>query len=156
MAIQIAVAQFTPRKGDYPANLERLRDLFAQVDALEPRPQLLCLPESALTGYFLEGGVRDVAMSAGALARDLDEAYRAAVSGPRLLDVALGFYEVWQHKLYNSALYVTLGGSAPEVRHVHRKIFLPTYGMFDEERFVERGREVRAFDTTFGRVAMLV
>jgi NAD+ synthase (glutamine-hydrolysing) len=156
MAIQIAVAQFTPRKGDYAGNLERLRELFAQVDALEPRPQLLCLPESALTGYFLEGGVRDVAMTAGALARDLNDAYRAATGAPRQLDVALGFYELWQHKLYNSALYVTLGGSAAQVRHVHRKMFLPTYGMFDEERFVERGREVRAFDTGFGRVAMLV
>jgi len=156
MAIQIAVAQFTPRKGDYVGNLARLRELFAQVDALQPRPQLLCLPESALTGYFLEGGVRDLAMTAGGLARDLNDAYRAAVSGQSVLDVALGFYEVWQHKLYNSALYVTLGGATAEIRHVHRKIFLPTYGMFDEERFVERGKEVRAFDTSIGRVAMLV
>ncbi|HET9453079.1 MAG TPA: NAD+ synthase [Gemmatimonadaceae bacterium] len=156
MAIQIAVAQFTPRKGDYAGNLKRLREVFAQVDALHPRSQLLCLPESALTGYFLEGGVRDVAMTAGTLARDLNEAYRESVAGARQLDVALGFYEVWQHKLYNSALYVTLGGGEPVVRHVHRKIFLPTYGMFDEERFVERGREIRAFDTGFGRVALLV
>ena len=43
-----------------------------------------------------------------------------------------------------------------EIRHVHRKVFLPTYGLFDEERFVERGREVRAFDTPWGRAAMLV
>ena len=156
MTIQLAVAQFTPRKGDYATNLARLRDLFAQVDALDPRPQLLCLPESALTGYFLEGGVREVAMTAGALAHDLNDTYRSAVPGARMLDVALGFYEVWQHKLYNSALYVTLGGAEPVVRHVHRKIFLPTYGLFDEERFVERGREIRAFDTGFGRVAMLV
>jgi NAD+ synthase (glutamine-hydrolysing) len=156
MATHIAVAQFTPRKGDYAGNLVRLREVFAQVDALARRPQLLCLPESALTGYFLEGGVRDVAVTAGTLARDLNEAYRASVHGARMLDVALGFYEVWQHKLYNSALYATLGGTEAVVRHVHRKIFLPTYGMFDEERFVERGREVRAFDTGFGRVAMLV
>ena len=68
---------------------------------------------------------------------------RASVQSPRLLDVALGFYEEWQNKLYNSALYVTIGGGEPIVRHVHRKMFLPTYGLFDEERFVERGREVR-------------
>lgn len=156
MAIQIAVAQCTPRKGDYAGNLKRLREVFAQVDALDPRPQLLCLPESALTGYFLEGGVRDVAVTAGTLARDLNQAYRGSVRGGRQLDVALGFYEVWQHKLYNSSLYATVGAAEPIVRHVHRKIFLPTYGLFDEERFVERGREIRAFDTGFGRVAMLV
>jgi NAD+ synthase (glutamine-hydrolysing) len=156
MSIELAVAQLSPKKGDYRHNLSRLGALLAQVDALAPRPQVLCLPESALTGYFLEGGVRDVALTAGTLAEDLNELYRASVSGPRMLDVALGFYEEWQNKLYNSAIYVTLGGGEPLVRHVHRKIFLPTYGMFDEERFVERGREVRAFETSWGRAALLV
>jgi NAD+ synthetase len=44
------------------------------------------------------------------------------------------------------------------VRHVHRKVFLPTYGVFDEERFVDRGQEgVRAFDTSWGgRAAILI
>ncbi len=72
------------------------------------------------------------------------------------IDVSVGFYEVWRNKLYNSVMYVSLGEALPLVRHVHRKVFLPTYGLFDEERFVERGREIRAFDTTWGRVAMLV
>ena len=156
MAVQLAVAQFSPKKGDYAGNLSRLGDLFVQADALQPRPQLLTLPESALTGYFLEGGVRDVAITAGALARDLNDLYRARVKSPRMLDVCLGFYEEYQNKMFNSALYVTLGGAEAVVRHVHRKIFLPTYGMFDEERFVERGREVRAFDTPLGRIAVLV
>jgi NAD+ synthase (glutamine-hydrolysing) len=156
MSIQLAVAQLSPKKGDYQANLTRLGDLLAQADALQPRPQVLCLPESALTGYFLEGGVRDVALTAGALARDLNALYRERVTSPRMLDLVLGFYEVFNNRLYNSALYVTLGGSEPEIRHVHRKMFLPTYGMFDEERFVDRGREVRAFDSSWGRVAVLV
>lgn len=156
MSVQLAVAQLGPRKGDYRHNLARLGELFAQTDSLDPRPQILCLPESALTGYFLEGGVREVALTAGQLAQDLHEVYRASVGGPRMLDLVLGFYEVWQSKLYNSALYATLGGGEPIVRHVHRKMFLPTYGMFDEERFVERGRELRAFDTSWGRAAMLV
>jgi NAD+ synthetase len=115
------------------------------------------LAESALTGYFLEGGVRDNAVTAGTLAADLDDVYRSAVTSPAPLDVTLGFYEIWNNKLYNSAIYVTLGGDAgPKIAHVHRKVFLPTYGLFDEERFVERGREVRAFDTSWGRAAMLV
>jgi NAD+ synthetase len=72
--------------------------------------------------------------------------------------VCIGFYEVWNNAFYNSALYVTLGGGSdePVIRHVHRKLFLPTYGMFDEERFVDRGFEVRAFDTSWGRAAMLI
>jgi predicted amidohydrolase len=154
--VHLAIAQFKPRKGDRAGNLTRLRAVFAQVDRLEPRPTVLCLAESALTGYFLEGAVRDNAVTAGTFAAELDAAYRAAVPDPRPLDVTCGFYEVWNNKLYNSAMYVTLGVGEPRIAHVHRKVFLPTYGLFDEERFVERGRDVRAFDTPWGRAAMLV
>src|SRR6478735_5555075 len=154
--VHVALAQFKPRKADFRANLERLGVLFAELGEVEPYPTVLALPETALTGYFLEGGVREEAMTAGTLARELDAAYRSAVRSPRSLDVTLGFYEVWNNKLYNSAMYVTLGDGEPRIRHVHRKVFLPTYGLFDEERFVERGRDVRAFETSWGRAAMLV
>jgi NAD+ synthase (glutamine-hydrolysing) len=157
-SIHLVVVQFKPRKGDYTANIERLAGIFSQIDALDPRPNVAVFAETALTGYFVEGGVRDVAMTAGALARDLQAQYARAVTTPRPLDVCIGFYEVWNNAFYNSALYVTLGGGTdePVIRHVHRKLFLPTYGMFDEERFVDRGFEVRAFDTGWGRAAMLI
>ena len=51
--VHLALAQLKPRKGDYKENLRRLQAVFAQVDQLEPRPGVLCLAESALTGYFL-------------------------------------------------------------------------------------------------------
>jgi len=154
--VNVAIAQFKPKKADFRANLDRLGALFAQLDDIDPRPSVLALPETALTGYFLEGGVREEAMTAGALARELDATYRSFAKSPSSLDVTLGFYEVWNNKLYNSAIYVTLGSGEPQIRHVHRKMFLPTYGLFDEERFVERGTEIRAFDTSWGRAAMLV
>lgn len=156
-SVHLAIVQFKPRKGDYKSNLARLPQVFSQLDQLEPRPQVAVFAETALTGYFVEGGIRDVAMTAGALARDLDAQYRQGVSTPRPLDVCIGFYEVWNNAFYNSALYVTLGGDrGPVIAHVHRKLFLPTYGMFDEERFVDRGFEIRAFDTPWGRAAILV
>jgi NAD+ synthetase len=145
-----------PAKGDYAANLTRLGEVFAQVDAMRPRPQVLHLPETALTGYFVEGGVRDLAVTAGTLARDLQAAWRGATTGLSSLDVVVGFYEIFQNTLFNSAMYVTLGPEGPDVLHVHRKVFLPTYGLFDEERFVERGHEFHAFDTPWGRAAILV
>ncbi len=150
--VTLALAQFQPRKGDYAGNLARIGEFLARAAALDPRPRLVCFPETALTGYFLEGGVREHAVTAGRLAADLHGAYGTNVP----IDVSVGFYEVWRNKLYNSVMYVSLGEALPLVRHVHRKVFLPTYGLFDEERFVERGREIRAFDTTWGRVAMLV
>jgi NAD+ synthase (glutamine-hydrolysing) len=149
--LTLALAQFQPKKGDYRENLARIGAVLGQAFVLEPRPRLVCFPETALSGYFLEGGVREHALSAGQLAADLHRLY----SGPPV-DVCVGFYEVWRNKLYNSAIYLSLGEAAPLVRHVHRKVFLPTYGMFDEARFVEPGHEIRAFDTPWGRAAILV
>ena len=149
--LTLALAQFQPKKGDYAANLARIGSLLTQAATLESRPHLVCFPETALSGYFLEGGVREHAITAGQLAADLHRIY----AGPPV-DVCVGFYEVWHNKLYNSALYLSLGEAAPLVRHVHRKMFLPTYGMFDEARFVEPGHEIRAFDTPWGRAAVLV
>ena len=154
--VPLALAQVKPTKGDYAANLTRLGEIFAQVHAMRPRPQVLHLPETALTGYFVEGGVRDLAVTAGTLARDLQDTWLGATKGLASLDVVVGFYEVFQNTLFNSAMYVTVGPEGPHVRHVHRKVFLPTYGLFDEERFVERGHEFHAFDTAWGRAAILV
>ena len=95
-------------------------------------------------------------MTAGTLFRDLTTRHDAVGGAKRPIEVAVGFYEVFQNRFYNSSLYATLGGPDAGVKHVHRKVFLPTYGVFDEERFVERGHQVRAFDTRFGRAAILI
>jgi NAD+ synthase (glutamine-hydrolysing) len=152
--LRLAIAQVRPQKGAYQENLCRFGSLLREVGAWPEPPELLVAPETALTGYFLEGGVRDLAISADQLFDDLSRQHEEAGTPP--LDVALGFYEVHGNRLYNSGLYATLGGSDAGIRHVHRKIFLPTYGVFDEERFVEAGRSVQAFDTRWGRAALLI
>lgn len=180
MQLTIAIAQIRPQKGAYAANVARLGEVFAQLDALDPRPDVLVLPETALTGYFVEGGVRELARTAGEVFDDLQRTYLEAL-GPeaRPLDIAVGFYERARDRFYNSALYASLGspssGDGPPttdegrqspvvgrrlvsigIRHVHRKVFLPTYGVFDEGRFVESGHHVAAFGTRFGRAALLI
>jgi NAD+ synthase (glutamine-hydrolysing) len=160
--LTVALCQFAPRKGDSAANLVRIGELCAQASQLSPRPQVIQFPETALSGYFVEGGVREVAATAGALAYDLDDAYRTAcaMAGTDALpiDVIVGFYERWRDTLHNSAAYITIGldDGPPILRHVHRKNFLPTYGLFDEERFVERGTDLRAFEAPWGKAALLV
>ncbi|MEO8030345.1 MAG: NAD+ synthase [Gemmatimonadota bacterium] len=152
--LRLAIAQFRPDKGDYAGNLGRLGALLKESAGLAEPPELILLPESALTGYFLEGGVRDLALSADQLFQDLGRVHRESGAPP--VDIAIGFYEVWRNRLHNSALYATLGGADAGIHHIHRKVFLPTYGVFDEERFVEPGRSIAAFDTRWGRAAMLV
>ena len=155
--LQLAIAQFRPRKGDLPGNLRRVGEVLAQAAALDPRPDVVQFPETTLSGYFVEGAVRELAITADDAAARVAAAYRAAAPGAAPLDVIFGFYESLDGNLHNSVMYARLGGEGPAVvRHVHRKNFLPTYGMFDEERFVERGYGVRAFDTPWGRAAMLI
>ena len=161
MKIQTAVAQLKPKKGDYFGNLSRVGDLFEQLEEETPFADVLTLPETILSGYFLEGGVRDVAKSREQLFADLLKVYRERVKRPgAALDVCLGFYELGEGRYYNSALYATLAHEDSLVQakicHVHRKFFLPTYGVFDEKRFVSRGRTVQAFETRFGKVAVLI
>ena len=152
--LRLSLAQMRPRKGAYEENLRRFGGILRDAAASPAPPDLVIGAETALTGYFVEGGVRDLAVEAERLYADLACEYAPAGAAP--MDVVLGFYELHDRRLYNSALYATLGGPDAGIRHVHRKIFLPTYGVFDEERFVEAGRSVQAFDTRWGRAALLI
>jgi predicted amidohydrolase len=152
--VKLAVVQTKPRKGDFAANLASLGAVFAQL-ATDP-PDLIVLPEAALTGYFLEGAVYDAALEGSALAVQLAALWREHGAGAAPVDLVVGFYENAQGTYYNSALYLEIRPDGESIVHVHRKMFLPTYGVFDEERFLSRGRSMQAFDTRFGRAAMLV
>src|SRR3954469_1354989 len=150
--IRLALSQFRPTKGEYSENVARIGAVITQAAQLDPKPDLVVFPETATSGYFVEGGVKELAVTAGTLARDLSAAYE----GPAI-DVTVGFYERFQNHIYNSALYVTLHKQKPQIRHVHRKVFLPTYGVFDEERFVDRGQDgVRSFETGWGGTAAIL
>jgi len=154
---EIALVQFAPRKGDVDANLLSVGNALETLAANRAGfADVVVFPEASLSGYFVEGGVRDVALQARDVLKRLQKLAKAAAPKSREFDIVLGFYETdGDGTLYNSALYATLG-KQPRIRHVHRKLFLPTYGVFDEERFVSRGRNVGAFDTPHGRAAILI
>jgi predicted amidohydrolase len=156
MMLDVAVVQWKPRKGDLTANFASLEATFAQLlSGPGGAPALVVLPEAAMTGYFLEGGVYGLALSAGDFAARLDATWRAA-GGSAPIDVCVGFYENDAGTYYNSALYATIGGAGPRIAHLHRKMFLPTYGVFDEARFLSRGRRLDVFPTPFGTAAILI
>ncbi len=153
-AIELAVVQFKPVKGDVRANRAALEAIFAQVAAAGP-PNIIVLPEACLTGYFLEGAVYELALTAEAFAQTLHATW-AAAGGAVPVEIACGFFENDGGTFYNSALYARVGGARPEIVHVHRKMFLPTYGVFDEERFLSRGRNLGVFPSAFGPAALLI
>jgi predicted amidohydrolase len=107
----------------------------------------LLFPELSLTGYFLRDMVPDVALGLGS--REVENLKRLS---RRVAFVAGLVEESSDCRFYNAAVYFDRG----EIRHVHRKVYLPTYGMFDEQRYFARGDRIRAFETRFGRMAMLI
>jgi NAD+ synthetase len=145
--LRLALAQFRPEKAKVEANLARVRGL---IDAHAGDTDLLVFPEACLSGYFLQGGVGEVARTADQVAAALGPPPEDAP------DLVLGFFESWRRRIYNSAVLLTPHEDGWAVGHVHRKLFLPTYGVFDEARFVEAGTEVRTVDTRHGRIGLLV
>jgi NAD+ synthetase len=145
--LRVGLVQFQPRKAQVEENLSAIAHAVARDGGAH---DLLVFPETALSGYFLQGGVGEAARTAGEVAGGL------GTPGPDAPDVVVGFYERWRHQLYNSVVWLTPAAGGWRVVHVHRKMFLPTYGVFDEARFVEAGTELSAVDTRFGRAGLLV
>lgn len=151
MRVTVGAAQFTPKKADVEANLDRMAEwvLQAQDEGLD----LIAFPESATTAYYLEGGVLECSLTR----EQLFDGFQKRLAGKltRPLDALVGFYEAAENHLYNSAAYLQLGPDG-RIVHVYRKFFLPTYGIFDEDRFVARGTELGVFDTRLGRMGILI
>jgi len=144
---RIALAQLAPRLGDVDANLELVRAWLRR--GASEGAQLVAFPELALTGYLLSDLVPEVAMRA-------DDARLAEVSREAAgVLLAIGFVEETDaHRFCNSAALLRDG----ELIGVHRKVYLPTYGMFDEGRFTRAGDRIRTHPVgePLGRIGLSV
>ena len=145
--LEVGLAQISPVLGDVQRNLALHVEVIDR--ARKQGVQLLCFPELSLTGYVLRDLVPDVAMMADESSPALSE----LLSASRDLDILVGFVEEdrW-HRYYIAAAYLSGG----QILHIHRKVYLPTYGMFEEGRYLAPGNALRAFDTAFGRVGVLI
>lgn len=151
--VRVAIVQMKPAKGRYAENLAQAREAFAAME--RDRPDMVLFPEGGFTGYFLEGAVYDLALPAQRFAADVARTWRD-VWGDEPVDIAAGFFENSDGTYYNSAIYMHVDGRGERILHLHRKMFLPTYGVFDEERFLSRGRKLGVFETRFGKAALLI
>ncbi len=145
--LEVGLAQISPILGDVQRNLTLHLEVIDR--ARKQGVQLLCFPELSLTGYVLRDLVPDVAMSVDENGPVMSE----LLSASRGLDILVGFVEEdGRHRYYVAAAYLSGG----QILHVHRKVYLPTYGMFEEGRYLAQGNRFRAFDTGFGRVGVLI
>ncbi len=143
--VRVGLAQIAPKLGDVEANLELHLDTVRQ--AAKAGAEVVLFPELSLTGYFLRDQVPDVALTTDS------PAFRKLMRASRGIDVVVGFVEEAPgHRYHNAAAYLSGGGLV----HVHRKVYLATYGMFEEGRDFAPGERVRRFDAPFGPAGILV
>jgi predicted amidohydrolase len=147
MRLKVGLAQMYPKLGDVPANLEKHRDTIEQAKA--QGADLVVFPELSLTGYQVQDLVPELAIRAS---RE-DATFRTLLDASRDIDIMFGFVsEDKRERFYTASAYLSGG----ECLHIHNKLYLPTYAMFDEGRYFDQGEAARAFDTRFGRVGMLI
>jgi predicted amidohydrolase len=142
--LRVAIAQVDCALGDVEDNVRRTGAALEQARA--ERADLVVFPELNLTGYSLGQVADDISLAA------VDEELAALLEGDGRMSAVVGFAEAGRLHTYNSAAYVE-GGTT---RHLHRKLYLPTYGAFEERKHFSPGQAMRAFDTPFGRMAILV
>lgn len=152
MAFKVACAQFAPLKAEVDRNLDTIAEIILQ--AQEEGAELVLLPETSTSGYFLEGGVLEASLTKQQLLSAVWKRVDGKITRP--IDVVLGFYENDEGTLYNAAAYLELVPTGPRLVGSYQKFFLPTYGVFDEERFVSRGRHVGIFETRLGKIGVLI
>jgi predicted amidohydrolase len=142
--LRIALAQIAPRLGLLDENLAHHHALIAQARA--GGAGLVVFPELGLTGYLLQDLAAEVAMRLDD-PRLLELAGATAGEGPAAMSAIVSFVEESaDHRLFIAVALLENG----RLQHVQRKLFLPTYGLFDERRFFAAGDLLRATPSRLG------
>jgi len=144
--MRIALAQISPVLGDVAKNC----DLHLQMidKARKDKADLILFPELSLTGYLLKDLVETVALDP-----DKDKRFQEFKSLSREIGLVLGFVEEKEPGLFYNAAALIAGG---DILSVHRKIFLPTYGMFEEGKFFGVGKNFKAVPSPWGKAGVMI
>ena len=146
MKFTIALAQIDNVLGDVAQNVKKHVECINR--AKEGGADLVVFPELSLCGYSIKDMNWDVAVHPS----------RPSVLDPILkqsddISILLGTVEeTSDYALCNSAFFIEKG----RVETVHRKVYPPTYGMFEEMRYFTPGSTIRAFDSRVGRIGVLI
>jgi predicted amidohydrolase len=144
--MKVALAQISPRLGDLQQNLS-LHVHFIE-KAKKKKADLIIFPELSLTGYTLMDMVQEMGLNPAE-----DAIFNPLKVLSLQIDIVLGFVEEKEKGVFcNSAVYLSGGNFL----HIHRKVFLPTFGMFEEGKFFARGKNFKTFATSFGKAGLMI
>ncbi len=140
--MNIRIEQMKPVLGNTSKNLLKMVKLIEK--GIEAGDDVIVFPELALNGYVLEDVVFETAM---------ENVPEILLEKSKKISIIFGMAELGENEYpYNTAYYLENG----EILHKHRKVYLPDYGMFFEGRYFANGEKIRAFDTKFGRMGILI
>jgi len=144
--MKVALAQISPILQDIEKNFNLHLELIEK--AKNNDADLIVFPELSLTGYTLKDLVPETAINP-----DNNDLFDKLKRMSRKISIVLGFVEEKERGIFfNSAAFFSKG----EILHIHRKIFLPTYGMFEEAKFFAQGKNLSPFKTHFGKTGLLI
>ncbi len=143
--MKIAIAQCAPALGAMKRNLEMHRDWIGRARAADAK--IVVFPELSLTGYHLKDLAADVACAAD------DPILEPIAHASRDIDISAGFVE----RSNDAKLHIAQGyWSGGSLRHVHRKVYLPTYGIFDDGRYFGPGERFETFESAVGTAGIAI
>jgi predicted amidohydrolase len=145
VTVRIAIAQCAPALGAFKRNLSMHADWIAKARA--ENAALVVFPELSLTGYYVKDLAGELACAAD------DERLRPLADASRDIDISAGFVE----RGADARLHIAQGyWSKGRLVHVHRKVYLPTYGIFDDGRYFGPGERFDVFPTAAGPAGIAI
>ena len=143
--LKIAIAQISSKLANIDANLDKHLSYIEK--AKEEKVDIIIFPELSLTGYSVKDAVYDVAMTCD------DERLQNLYQASEKISICVGMVELTDNfEAKNTNLFLENGKMIAR----HRKVYLPTYGVYEEKRYFTPGNRFRAFDSQFGRFGMLI
>ncbi|MDD4028835.1 MAG: hypothetical protein PHI40_04750 [Caldisericia bacterium] len=143
--MKVALAQIEPIFGNWEATFLKHKDYVQK--AIEQKASVIVFPEMSMTGYNLKD--RTPEMCVNAHSDKLREVARQSMQ----IDLIFGFPEVDEnYRQYISSAYCSKG----EIVHIHRKIFLPINGMFNDSKDFSHGSDLKTFETDNFRMGLLI
>lgn len=143
--LNVAVAQIAPEIGNLNANLDKVRAYHGQ--AREEGADMVIFPELTMTGYTLGEEISRYALTQSSTV------FQELLSLSKKGSMIVGYVERSPRgRIYNAAAMMDKG----RVVHIHRKVYLPNYGLWEEQKRFARGRRLEVFQYRGFRLALFI
>ncbi|MCW8894240.1 nitrilase-related carbon-nitrogen hydrolase [Sulfurimonas sp.] len=137
--MRVTLAQTSPK-----LNRSNLDDIVAIIKQFSDESDLIVFAELSLSGYSLQDKLFEDAWDIN----DLDVLKSLSLH----VDIAVGAAIKDENDFRNAALYFSKG----KLLSSHYKVHLPNYGMFEEARYFKAGDIFESFESSYGKISMLV